>query len=364
MATSSVTSPPIVPIEGTPSRPVVWWACIGVLFFALQLYVWIAWVTSDLFTPTLVGDSAVPTFVVGFARFWELVAVLLGLGALGLIIKSYVKDARLSALAVFIAAWGTTIWQDPFINFLRPMFSYSSVFFNYGSWAPFIPGWISPNASAMPEPLFMLVGMYTVFCVFFSLCVCWTMRWAKNRWPTIGVLQLILVGCLAGVIYDLILEFFWLRMQLYSYIGAIHEATLFADNIWQMPLYNHLVWGFLGIGVAGSLFYFRDDKGHMFAERGAETFTSKTGNAFMRIFAVGGFINVSFLTYSVIIAISVLWNDPYPETSPSWLINGLCGPNSAYVEVPCPTHETPIPMPHSGPALPATGPDGSGYPFQ
>jgi hypothetical protein len=59
-----------------------------------------------------------------------------------------------------------------------------------------------------------------------------------------------------------------------------------------------------------------------------------------------------------------LWIDPYPETLPSWLINGLCGPNSAYVEVSCPSQTVPIPLPDSGPMAPATGPDGSGYLYQ
>jgi len=363
MAISSSSSPQ-VPLEGSPNRPIVWWASIGAVFFALQVYVMSAWLMSDLFTPTLVGDSPVPDFVFYWARLWEAVAVITGIGAIAFIIKNYIKEARLSSLAVFIAAWGMTVWQDPFINYLRPMFSYSSAFINYGSWAPFIPGWISPNGSAMPEPLLMLVGMYTVFCVAMCLAICWAMRKAKSLWPQIGTFQLIAVGLLAGVIFDLILEFFWLRMQLYSYLGVIREASLFPNQIWQMPLYNHLIWGMLGLGVPAALYYFRDDKGHMIAERGAETLTSKSSNAVLRIFAVGGFINVIFLVYSVIIALSVLWIDPYPETLPSWLINGLCGPNSAYVEVSCPSQTVPIPLPDSGPMAPATGPDGSGYLYQ
>lgn len=338
-------------ITGTRTRPIYWWAAIGFGFVLLDIYVLGAWVLSDKFTPTPIGDTPVPGWVLMWTRLWEAVSVALGVGCVVYIIRSYIRNNRMPALAVFLLAWQAAVWQDPIINFVRPMFTYSSVFFNMGSWSDFIPGWISPNGSKMPEPLFFQAGMYMVGIAMSAVLCSYVMRQAKRRWPTIGVVQLVLIACATGIAWDMFVEFFWVRMQLYSYLGTIEEGTLFYGNIWQFPLYNFCVWGSV-LGITGSLYYFRDDKGNMLVERGAEKIRGKASNAWLRVLAVTGFINLIMLAYSVILMFTTLYIDPWPKNTPSWMRNEMCG---AGTQFECPAKDVPIPLPDSGPMPPFKG---------
>lgn len=49
-----------VEVQGRKVRPIKGWAAIGAFFVALQLYVYAAWITSDHFKQTPVGDTPPP----------------------------------------------------------------------------------------------------------------------------------------------------------------------------------------------------------------------------------------------------------------------------------------------------------------
>jgi len=53
-----------------------------------------------------------------------------------------------------------------------------------------------------------------------------------------------------------------------------------------------------------------------------------------------------------IIVLSTLYIDPFPETTPTWLRNEMCGKGTDYE---CPARDVHVPLPGSGPLPPYTG---------
>ncbi len=340
-----------VPLTGAPARPILWWAGVGLFFVVLEIYIFGSWILSDKFTPTDPGPSPLPGYTAFFITFFEVLGIVGGIGVLIWFARIVRRHPSLPASVILILGWLTAFWQDPLVNYFRPVFTYNSHFYNYGSWSEFIPGWISPNGSKMPEPLLFDFGVYLFIIPFGCFLCAYVLRKAKRRWPHLNTLQLILVGFVAMFFYDLILEAIWVRSGVYAYPGVIWSLSLWGGEHYQFPIYESVFWG-AALTAGGSLYYFRDDKGHMLAERGIERLKSVRGQTLLRILAVGGFINLIYLTYSIFYLLTTFQIDPWPSHYPSYLRNQLCGQGTDYE---CPGPDVHIPIRGAGPLPPFTG---------
>lgn len=338
-------------VVGAPSKPVLWWAFIGAWFVILDIYVLSAWIMSDKFVTNDPGPEPVPGYTYFFINLFEVFGVVFGAATLIWIYRNYKKNAALSTYAVLVFGWVTAVWQDPLDNYLRVVFGYSSIFVNYGSWSEFIPGWIAPNGSLMPEPVFFTGLNYLVTIPISALIVAWALRKVKRSRPQISVMGLVVTAIAAMILYDFILEVFWVRSGMYAYMGAIESVTIAAGKSYQFPIYVSLTWGPV-LGIVGSMYYFRDDKGRMLAERGIDDVKARRGKGILRILAVGGFINILYLLYDIIFIFISYQIDPWPTNMPDHLRNEMCGEGTQYE---CPGYDVPIPMPESGPLEPYTG---------
>lgn len=338
-------------LAGAQARPVVWWAAVGALFVALDIYVLSAWMLSDKFVPTSPGTQPVPGYTSFFVNLFQVIGGLLAVAAIFWIIRDLRRQGSLSAYSVIVLGWCTAVWQDPLDNYLRPVFGYSSLFVNYGSWSEFIPGWISPNGSKMPEPVFFTLGNYLLVMPIAALIVAWLLRMAKRRMPQLNTLQLVAIAIVGMILYDFVLEVFWVRTGMYAYFGGIDAVTINAGKPYQFPIYVSLTWGPV-LGLVGALYFFRDDKGNMLVERGIENVKAEYGKSLLRVLAVGGFINIAFLIYSLIYIFLTLQVDPWPANMPDHLRNGLCGRDTQYE---CPGPDVHIAQKGAGPLLPFTG---------
>lgn len=329
-----------MPIEGKRTQPIYWWGAIGFGFLLLQIYIFGSWILSDQFTPTDPGPDPMAPMTSFLVYALQVINFCMGIWIAVWWYRSYKRDGAFPPLLIFSLGWAMTFWQDPLANLYRLVYVYNSHLFNMGSWVEFIPGWVLPNGSNFPEPLIFQLGGYLgtipLWCIFMN----WIMRKTKERNPMIGVAGLIGVCVLANMLFDLILEVGFVQTKLYVYTAAIPSLTLFAGNYYQFPLYESLLWG--GVMAAGSLLlYFRDDKGRFFVERGSEKIVNPVSRSCLRILAVGGLLNIIYLTYNMFMWFASFHSGPMPQID-SYLRNGICGPGTAYE---CPAPGVPVPTP-------------------
>ncbi len=333
------------------ARPILWWAALGGCFLALQTYVFAAWIASDHFRATPPGDTPAPAYMQPMVWLIQGGTVFLALLSIAWCVRTTRKAGRMPALAVFVLAWLTALWQDPLINYVRPVFSYNAYFVNFGSWCELIPGWLSPNGSRMPEPILFDGGVYMWTYPSMAAVCATAMRLAKRRFPSWGAPHLCLVALATVFVGDLIAEGVLVRTGMFAYPGSIASLSLWGGEWFQFPLYESFLGGGC-IAATGALYYFRDDKGQLLVERGLEKLTWKRGHTLLRVLAVGGFVNLAVLTYSSLFIATTLHIDPWPAGVPSYLRNGLCGAGTHYE---CPGHDVHIPLRGSGPLPPFTG---------
>ena len=184
------------------------------------------------------------------------------------------------------------------------------------------------------------------------------MRKAKDRWPRIGKVGLLLVCFSATATFDIIFELAWLRGGMYTYGGAIKGLTLFPGHYYAFPMYEAILIGAFFTPLA-ALRYFKDDKGRTFVERGIDEVAGAGRKTGLRFLAISGFFNVCLLLiFNVpMIAIHTLADSDWPKdvVNRSYFTNSICGPLTPYH---CPSNAIPDPHPGSG----YVAPDGTYVP--
>ena len=323
-----------------------WWAALGAVSCAILVYVMTAWIVSGDAVRTPTGADPVPAATKVWAVLWQVLGVSLLLGAITYFWRRTRREGRLPIEGLIFVAWTINVWMDPASNnYIRPQLLYNSYLVNFGSWAPHIPGWLSPNANLLPEPVIAYTGIYGSQ-VLLSLMGVVAMRKAKQRWPHMGKLGQLGI-CLAVImVIDLVLECILIRSELYAYPGAIKSLSLFGGERYQFPLYETVVFGLILTASAG-LIHFKDDKGRSFVERGIdETRMSRGKVTTLRILSVTGFTFAIYLWYALVWCWASVYGGPFPEGYKSYMMNGMCGPGTEYA---CTAPNVPIMLPDSGP---------------
>jgi hypothetical protein len=329
-------------------RPVKLWAGIGVVALIIQAVAYAGWFLSGEFVSTPTGDTPIPTPMMAAIRVWEVGAIIASATMVWfLLIKPWRRDGRISLDGMFTLAMITIIWQDTFINFFQTSVVYNSGFVNRGSWYPHILGWVSPNTNRIATPLLGFApGGYMFFWLGMMMVGCWVMRKAKQRWPQLGTFGLIMVSFGFFVVFDFVAELSWMRLGFYAYPGGISWLTVFHGHYYQFPIYVCVLGGIWYATFTG-LRYFRNDKGETFAERGlSEWALPARARSVIRFLAIVGACNVAFMSSNIPWIALSMYSSSWPDdvTKRSYLMDGVCGPNTDYA---CPGPGVPIPRPHS-----------------
>jgi hypothetical protein len=324
-------------VEAIPTpttKAVVWWAWAGAAFVVLQMYIQLGWIFSKDFRHIGTGATPVPTYMKvsswGNGIFWF--AFMLAV-VYWFVVRPWRRDRRLGLDSLIVLAFYWTWWQDPLFDYVTHAWNYSSVNLNMGGWAGHIPGWISPNGGNIPEPLLWVlpfyVGLGSCAAIGFSAMM---RRW-RARNPTVRTSTMLLTVYACCFVFDLALEFFWVRTGLYTYAGTAHGWNLFAGRWYQFPIYEPIAVGFLGMGWACCR-YFVNDRGETLAERGLDRVkASGKQKTLIRFLALVGVLNVSFFfSYSLLVQVWNIHGGAWPKAAQerSYLTNGLCGAGTGY----------------------------------
>ena len=307
-------------------HPIRIWAALGAMALAMQMYVYARWVASEAFVATPPGSDQVPQVAQVSGIAYEIVSI----GILPFVLTWFVRGirntGRIDAIRLLMVGWLSAYWLDPFLNFLRPMFTYNAYNFNRGCWCEFIPGWQAANGSRIAEPLLIDPPAYFYTFTATAMLALWCMRKLKATFPNVGITGMTLAG-FAGV---------WATMGLLDIVAArimgfdawpiaFQSASFWAGKYYQFPIYEFVL--FPSIFVASAfLLHFADDKGQTVIERGVESIGGPSWlRTAARILAFIAFCNVLNLSYTAAMGVHALYADPWPSGMPSWLADGQCG---------------------------------------
>ena len=317
------------------------WLVLGVFWFLLSVYAYSGWILGPDFKPNTIGrDSATEGYIL-WVRFVEIASVLAALAQIWyFIIKPKIRTGKFSFDGLFFIACWSLYLQEPWLNYNSPQFLYTTVSYNMGSWVNYIPGWNSPNGELIP------VGSIIWFTAYLNLVGLWAyaggsfMRWLKGKKPDISNMGLLFATFVLFMPFDLVLEQIILRGELFNYASTVPELTIWAGEIHQFPIYEMMSWCAC-LTAWSAVYYFRDDKGETFAERGLSTLSlpGERIRTFARLLIIMGFCHTMFL---------FLYNIPYLYWSTKgaayppyaeYKIGGLCGPDTNF---DCPDLHVPL----------------------
>lgn len=321
-------------------NPATWWALVGALLLALQLWVYTRWIASGDARPTVPSGPDVPSDwemanVVGI----QIAGPILFTGAAAWLVRQCLREKRITFDAACFLAWMMKYWLDPGGQLFRLHYLYNSYLFNYGSWGGELPGMLTPNAHLMPQPL-LAVGLMTApTSVLITILISQCMAWARRAWPRLSLTQLILVGLGVGALLDIALELGFIFTGMYAYASVIEALSLWPGTHHQFPLYEPVLFGMACQGLIGVLRYFRDDHGAAPVQRGADRWSSPFMRGAVKILSLAAAVQLSYWAYNYAISISALYADAFPADIPSYLLNGMCGPGAGYA---CPAPDQPL----------------------
>jgi hypothetical protein len=310
---------------------------------ALSLYVFPKWITGPYFKTVPTGPDIPPPWMRIVADFIEAFTIAcFVVVAYKVIYKSWRRTGKLSSDALMVLACLTFYWQDCLPDyFVAETTLLTSVFHNWGSWYMYIPGWMSPGIENLPEAPLAWALSYPTWFVFLPMILGAKMVGRiRERFPDLTPTELLACAWLVFAVIDVALEGAFLRTGMYAYGTSIPSLTLWAGKPHQFPMVEMIGWGFAWAMWATS-YYYRDDKGYTWVERGVQTLRLGEGmKSFLRFLALAGFFNMGMLMFSSIpLALNGLLGGRMVQGHPSYL-NHLCGPDTPY---DCPAPDVLIP---------------------
>lgn len=306
------------------SPAIVWLARIGAFFVVVQAYVYIRWVYSDQFVSTPTGPDKIPGSQLAWIRIWEATFIVGGVVFIGWIISKTRRDKALPALGVLVAAWLLAAWQDPGVNCIRPVFSYSSGFFNRGTWAQFIPGWVN-HTGANPQPIWYWLGTYMLMVPLAVVGIDQLIAAIRRVVPRMNKAGIIIALFVTCSLLDFAFEQLFQRMGLWAYLRVNHDWSVFTGTITQFPAYEGMAFGG-SVGVLSLIiYYFRNERGHMITDTGIETLRNKRTVSIVRVLALTAVFNLIMLVFNMGFNMVNQHADTSPPVIPSYFSNGMCG---------------------------------------
>lgn len=323
MPTNSLSSGPAAVPLSKVNRGFVVWVVLGVIALAVQLYAYAAWIASPEFKPTLAGADPLPAIAKISILGYEFFSMLTLIPAIIWFVYGIARTGKIDPIRALMVGWLSAYWLDPFLNVLRPMFTYNAAAINFGSWASHIPFWQSPGGARIAEPLLIVAPSYFYAFPITALIALWAMRRAESLRPGLKWPGVTLAG-FVGVWFSMeLLDIVATRyMGLDAWPGSVRSLSLWGGTFYQFPIYELIMFPSPFVACA-FLLRSGNAQGDTAIERGiSELNAPQWRRNILRILAFVAFCNVCNFAYTGGMALTSLVADPWPVGVPSWLANG------------------------------------------
>jgi len=328
------------------------WATLGALLFAFEIYVLVRWVIGANFTATHPGrDPISGAQHVLFLVLQILIPLAAVAGIWFWVIKPWRREGRLTTDGMLALSGAMIFFWDMCMNYTSVTLLYNSGMVNFGAWANGAwPGWVSPNANRLPEPIFVTMPGYTALVFSQVLLILFVVRKVKERRPTLSPLAVWPILFFGLIIIDTIIESILLRMGIYAYPGGIRWLTLYSGHTYQLPMTEPIFFAGFGLGAIAALSYFRNDRNQTVVERGIDTLgVTPARRQWIKFFAIFAAVHLAFaILYFIPNQFLGLHSDEFPSGYKSYMINQMCaypGDSASAGLNPCAGPGVPIPRP-------------------
>ncbi len=181
-------------------------ALAAVPLLGYQIWTLIAWLLSD---PHQVLDHrgvGSVSWHVAWAIQIALSGAVVGIGVK--LWREYRRERRLTFDAMLFIGLLLTVFWDTVVNFVQPLWFYSTNWVNLNEWWGHAPLVISPAAGHGPFPVWALLALYPCF-----LAECWLtssiLDRARRRWPAISPARLVgvafVIACGIGTCLSMVM---------------------------------------------------------------------------------------------------------------------------------------------------------------
>lgn len=324
MATTTETAPvgdPSVLLGGPAvARRPAWGpahflALAAVPLLAYEAWTLAHWIAAGPHQVTAYRTTGSTSWYAGWALQGAL-AVGVALIAVGLV-RTCRRERRLTFDALLFVGLLTTVFWDTTVNFVEPLWFYSSDWLNLNDWWGHAPLIVNPAAGHGAFPLPMLLLLYPFF-VFDARLLGRVMQRAQRRWPGISRARLVAVAFVPATLTGAILSLAMILPHLWGGAG-MPVSVLHGDFRWTLGEILYIgAWS----TTLGSMRFFTDDRGRRVVERGLDHLPARRATP-VRLLATIAFCNLSVILWSTPLILAGLKAQRYPDY-PRHLSNLSC----------------------------------------
>jgi hypothetical protein len=286
-------------------------AAFGAVIAVYEISTWARWLWAGPQQITAYRDTTDASWYA--ARGYELLVLAVAVFLFVRVLRQCLRERRLTLDAQMLIGGVAALFWDPFGNFVQPAFFYSSNWLNLNTWTGFAPLVVNPDASRMPQPVFIML-VYPFGLLAFAMIANAVMRLTQKRFPQWSNVRIAATGGLAATILGMALEAPMFLTHLWSLPGAPTELALF-DNGHRYAAVEYLTTGIVFAGWA-IVRYFKDDQGKAFTERGVGPAGS--------VLAMIGWCTALMFALQFFVTLFAFKAAPYPEEFPRHLVNDIC----------------------------------------
>jgi Spirocyclase AveC-like len=345
------TGNPIAAAERTVPA-VLAWAVLGAALLAFEIYVLARWVLGPNFRPSHPGNDPISA---GQQALFLVLQIAIPIGmvvALWVwVIRPRRREGSLTTDGMLALSGVMIFFWDMCMNYTSVTLLYNSGLVNFGAWATDSwPGWVSPHADRLPEPIFVCLPGYTALVFSQVMLILFIVRKIKSRRPTLPAWAVWPILFFGLILIDTIIESILLRLGIYAYPGGIRWLSLYSGKPYQLPLTEPIFFAGFGLGAIAALSYFRDDRNRTIVERGIDDLSvGPAKRQWIKFLAIFGGVHAAFaIFYFVPNQFLALHSGEFPRGYPSHMINNMCtypGNQASAGLNPCAGPGVPIPRP-------------------